>query len=243
MPGRVQTRSQNAFRQEAKRIRTRSQTRSDEKPNTFEQEARCVQLSSQTRSNKSQTCSNEKPTAFNEWMNTFRRKIERIRSASTRVWEKREKRSNDNLPAFEREPTRVWTTTFMHSNEEQHAFKRGPSRVWTRTYTHLTINWTRSFHMWNAFALYFVSEGYCTCSSTFKAVAYSSNFLKKHWWPLGPGCRDFVISLAILIFFSILSNCSCRDLGVSTEPDEETASFGSNTSYCSLSTRSVTLSL
>ena len=165
MPGRVQTKSQQRLNEKAngkaKRIRTRSQTRSDKKPNAFRRKAKHVWLRSQTRSNKSETRSNKKPTAFKA--NAFRRKTEHVRSASTCtcVWEKCKTRSNENLPVFKREPTRVWTTTFTRSNEDQHAFEHGPSRVQTRIYTHLTVKWTRSFHMWNAFALYLVSDWHC----------------------------------------------------------------------------------
>ena len=49
----------DAFERRVKYVRTRSQTRSNEKPNPFKREAKRVQTRSQTRSNK-------KPNAF-EW--------------------------------------------------------------------------------------------------------------------------------------------------------------------------------
>ena len=177
MLGRVQMRSQSRSNEKAKHVQTSSQTCSDQKPNTFEQEAKHVGLRSQLRLNKSQTRSNEKPTAFNNKANAFRRKTKRVRSASTRIWEKRETHLNENFPAFERDPTRVWMTTFTSSNEDQYAFKWGPSCVQMRIYTSLTVNWTRSFHVWNAFAFYLVSDRYCMWP---RAVVVYENFYYTH---------------------------------------------------------------
>ena len=88
--------------------------------------------------------SNEKPTTFNAKTSALRRKTERVRSASTRIWQntkcirtrnafEREfssiptiayTRLNNNLRAFQRGPTRGRTRTFMRLNEDLHAFNR-----------------------------------------------------------------------------------------------------------------------
>ena len=115
--------------------------------------------------------SNKKPPAFNDKPNAFRQKKLNAFTQRLHVFERNVKRirtkifprSNEGLHAFERQPSRVRMRTCTCLSEDLYLFKQGPSRVRTRIYTRLTVNWTCSFHMWNAFALCVVSDGYCTC--------------------------------------------------------------------------------
>ena len=164
LPGCVRTRSEthsnekpNTFGREDKLVQTRSQTHSDEKPNALGQEAKhnrtrakCVRKRKQLRLTIRQTRSDEKLNAFAQLLHEFERN----------AWMSKT-HLNENFPTFEQEPTRVWTTTCMSSSENQHAFEWGPWRVWTRIYMRLIVNCMRSFHMYNTFALYLVSDGYC----------------------------------------------------------------------------------
>ena len=75
----------NKFERLPGRIRTRSQTRSNENPNSFGREAKCVRMRarrvpmrSQPRLTKRQMCSDEKLNAFAQHLNAFTRAFKRV---------------------------------------------------------------------------------------------------------------------------------------------------------------------
>ena len=126
--------SLHAFDCRVKRVQMRSQTRSNEKPHAFIREAKCIRTRTFTR--------------LNENVDVFTNRVNCVRTTTFT-------RSNVDLHAFERGPARVRTRSFTHSNEDLHAFERGTSRVRTRQVT-------RSLCVRNSFAIYLVSDGYCS---------------------------------------------------------------------------------
>ena len=110
-------------------------TRSSVVWNSFEWEAKHVWTSSQT-------CSNEKPEAF-EWPNTFKRKVNCVWIRNQmRLNEKPKTHSNEKLNVFAQEAKCVRTKSQTRSNEKSNAFEREAKCVRMR-------NWTRSLKIWN----------------------------------------------------------------------------------------------